>query len=139
MLKNLASDTNIWYNTLEKKLLEISNGDRIRNDKEDFVVVSSGALVLRGIMDTAGDLDITVTNIGLDYLKTKYDLEKKDNGWYKVNDMVECVLDNMEGKKELLENYYVQDINDYLKFLKGSKREKDKLRIPLVEEYIRTR
>ena len=28
---------------------------------------------------------------------------------------------------------------DYLKFLKGSKREKDKLRIPLVEEYIRTR
>ena len=53
--------------------------------------------------------------------------------------MVECVLDNMEGKKELLGNYYVQDINDYLKFLKGSKREKDKLRIPLVEEYIRTR
>ena len=27
----------------------------------------------------AGDLDITVTNIGLDYLKTKYDLVKKDN------------------------------------------------------------
>ena len=113
--------------------------DNLNLDKEDFVVVSSGALVLRGIMDTAGDLDITVTNIGLDYLKTKYDLEKKDNGWYKVNDMVECVLDNMEGKKELLGNYYVQDINDYLKFLKDSKREKDKLRIPLVEEYIRTR
>ena len=71
--------------------------------------------------------------------KNKYDLVKKDNGWYKVNDMVECVPDNMDGKKELVDNYYVQDINDYLKFLKGSKREKDKLRIPLVEEYIRTR
>ena len=52
--------------------------DNLNLDKEDFVVVSSGALVLRGIMDTAGDLDITVTNIGLDYLKTKYDLEKGD-------------------------------------------------------------
>ena len=113
--------------------------DSLGLDKEDFVVVSSGALVLRGIMDTAGDLDITVTNIGLEYLKNKYDLVKKDNGWYKVNDMVECVPDNMDGKKELVDNYYVQDINDYLKFLKGSKREKDKLRIPLVEEYIRTR
>lgn len=113
--------------------------DSLGLDKEDFVVVSSGALVLRGIMDTAGDLDIAVTNIGLEYLKNKYDLVKKDNGWYKVNDMVECVPDNMDGKKELVDNYYVQDINDYLKFLKGSKREKDKLRIPLVEEYIRTR
>ena len=113
--------------------------DSLGLDKEDFVVVSSGALVLRGIMDTAGDLDIAVTNIGLEFLKNKYDLVKKDNGWYKVNDMVECVPDNMDGKKELVDNYYVQDINDYLKFLKGSKREKDKLRIPLVEEYIRTR
>ena len=122
-----------------KKIELVNLIDSMGLDKNEFVVLSSGALVLRGIMDTAGDLDITVTNIGLDYLKTKYDLEKKDNGWYKVNDMVECVLDNMEGKKELLGNYYVQDINDYLKFLKGSKREKDKLRIPLVEEYIRTR
>ena len=113
--------------------------DSLGLDKEDFVVVSSGALVLRGIMDTAGDLDIAVTNIGLEFLKNKYDLVKKDNGWYKVNDMVECVPDNMDGKKELVDNYYVQDINDYLKFLKGSKREKDKLRIPIVEEYIRTR
>ena len=113
--------------------------DSMALDKEDFVVLSSGALVLRDIMNSAGDLDIAVTSNGLEKLNNKFNLEKKDNGWYKVNDMVECVLDNMEGKKELLENYYVQDINDYLKFLKGSKREKDKLRIPLVEEYIRTR
>ena len=45
----------------------------------------------------------------------------------------------MEGKKELLGNYYVQDINNYLEYLKSSNREKDKLRIPMVEEYIRTR
>ena len=45
----------------------------------------------------------------------------------------------MEGKKEKLDKYYVQDIYDYLKFLEESDREKDKLRIPLVKQYIKER
>ena len=122
-----------------KKIELINLIDSMGLDKNEFVVLSSSALVLRGIMDNAGDLDIAVTNAGLNHLKNKYDLIKKDNGWYKVTDDIECVLDNMEGKKELLGNYYVQDINNYLEFLKSSNREKDKIRIRLVEEYIRTR
>lgn len=122
-----------------KKIELINLIDSMGLDKNEFVVLSSSALVLRGIMDNAGDLDISVTNNGLNHLKNKYDLIKKDNGWYKVTDDIECVLDNMEGKKELLGNYYVQDINNYLEFLKSSNREKDKIRIRLVEEYIRTR
>lgn len=110
--------------------------DSMELDKEEFVVLSSGALVLRGIMDNANDLDIAVTSKGLKYLKNKYNLIKKDNEWYKVTDDIECVLDNMENKKELLSNYYVQDINDYLEYLKGSNREKDKLRMTKVENYI---
>jgi len=39
MLKNLANDTNIWYNTLEKKLLEIKNVDNRKNNSDDFVVL----------------------------------------------------------------------------------------------------
>ena len=36
---------------------------------------------------------------------------------------------------ELLENgYYVQNIYDYLEYLKSSQREKDKLRINIVKE-----
>ena len=122
-----------------KKIELINLIDSLELDKNEFVVLSSGALVLRDIMDNAGDLDIAVTNVGLEHLKEKYNLIKKDNGFYKVTDDIECVLDNMEGKKELLGNYYVQDINNYLEFIKGSNREKDKIRISLVEEYIRTR
>lgn len=122
-----------------KKIELINLIDSMCLDKDDFVVLSSGALVLRGIMDNAVDLDIAVTSTGLEHLKEKYNLIKKDNGFYKVTDDIECVQDNMEGKKELLGNYYVQDINNYLEFLKRSNREKDKIRIRLVEEYIRTR
>ena len=79
----------------------------------------------------------------LDELKNNYSLEPKGKDWYKVNDRIECVCD---GDKEKLEyypekvgDYYVQNIHDYLKYLKQSKREKDKLRIKLVEDYIENR
>ena len=39
MLKNLANDTNIWYNTLEKKLLDLKNDEKIVGKKENFVVI----------------------------------------------------------------------------------------------------
>ena len=38
MLKNLANDTNVWYNTLEKKLLELKEKEKRGERKEDFVV-----------------------------------------------------------------------------------------------------
>ncbi len=116
------------------KLLET-----IKIDKEEFTILSSSSLVLRDIYDNAGDLDIAVTENGLKQLKQNYNLIKKGNGWYIVTDKVECVLDNMENKKTKVGKYYLQDINNYLDYLNSSNREKDKLRIPIVKEYIKER
>ncbi len=65
----------------------------LKIDREDFVALSSGALVLREIYDTAGDLDIAVTYKGLNQLKKNYNLIEKENGWFIVKDRVECVCD----------------------------------------------
>ena len=108
--------------------------ESLKADKEEYVILSSSALVLRGIYESAGDLDLAVTKKGLQELKENYDIKAKENGWYTVSDRIECI--QCEMPKEKVGEYYVQDINDYLKYLKGSNREKDKLRIPLVEEYI---
>lgn len=112
-------------------------------DKDEFWVLSSGALVLRGIYPSAGDLDIAVTNKGLEQLKSNYNLKLKENGFYIVDDKIECVCD---GKKEDLKympelvcDYYVQNINEYLEYLEESTREKDKQRISLVKNYIEQR
>ena len=121
----------------KEELLELLNTLKI--SEEEFVILSSAALMLRGIYESCGDLDIAVTEKGLKELNKNYSLEQKDNGWYIVNDKVECIVDSMEGKKEKLDMYYVQDIYDYLKYLEDSNREKDKLRIPLVKQYIKER
>ena len=65
----------------------------IEISKEEFWVLSSGALVLRDILNNANDLDLVVTYKGLEELKSKYDLKQKENGWYILNDKVELVCD----------------------------------------------
>lgn len=110
--------------------------ESIKIDSNEFTLLSTAALVLRGIRDNAKDLDIAVTQKGLDELMKNYPLKKKNDEWYIVTDKVECILDDMVGKKEMIGKYYLQDIHDYLAFLESSDRQKDKDKIPVVKEYI---
>ena len=114
--------------------------ESLKLDPNEYWILSSGALVMRGIYPDAGDLDIAVTEKGLEELKTNYILKKKGNGWYIVTDKIECVLDIKESwKMEKFGQYYLQSIEKYYDFLKSSTREKDKARIPLVEQYMKSR
>ena len=110
--------------------------ENVKADKEEFVVLSSCSLVLRGILDEAKDLDIAVTRKGLEQLSKNYKLKRKPNGFYIVTDTIECVEDEMIGKREKIGKYYLQDIFDYLDFIENSDREKDKERVELVKKYI---
>ncbi len=122
----------------KEELLELLSTLKI--DREEFWILSSSSLVLRGIYPDAGDLDIAVTDKGLEELKHNYDLNFKERGWFDVSDKIEGVCDGPKERQkyqpELVDGYYVQNINEYYEYLCSSEREKDKLRIPLVEEYI---
>ena len=50
--------------------------ESLKLDKNEYWILSSGALVLRGIYPYAGDLDIAVTEKGLKELKGNYNLKK---------------------------------------------------------------
>ena len=122
----------------KEELIELI--ESLKLDKNEYWILSSGALVIRGIYPDAGDLDIAVTEKGLQELKNNYTLEEKANDWYKVNDKIECVLETKEEWKiERYGEYNLQSIEKYYEFLKNSNREKDKVRIPLVEEYMMRR
>ena len=115
----------------------------IKLDSTEFWLLSSSALVMRGIFPNAGDLDIAVTEKGLAQLKQNYNLTPKGDGFYTVTDNVECVcdgaIDKLAYKPELIDGYLCQNIYEYLNYLKSSTRAKDKLRIPIVETYIASR
>ena len=112
----------------------------LKLNKDEYWILSSGALVIRGIYPDARDLDIAVTEKGLQELKNNYNLKKKGNGWYIVTDKIECVLDTKDSWKiEKYGEYNLQSIEKYYEFLKESSREKDKARIPLIENYMKKR
>lgn len=120
------------------ELIKLINTLKI--DRNEFWILSSGALVIRGIFPDAGDLDIAVTDKGLQQLKDNYNLKKKGNGWYIINEKIECIVDTKETWKiEKVGEYNLQSIEKYYEFLKESNREKDKARIPLIEEYLKNR
>lgn len=121
------------------ELKELINSLKI--DKQEFWVLSSGALVLRNVLEDAGDLDIAVTNKGLEQLKQNYNLKYKPNGWFIINNKIEGVcngsIKNLEYKPETVENINVQNIVEYYNYLINSDRDKDKARIEIVKKLIK--
>lgn len=122
----------------KEELIELI--ESLKLDKNEYWILSSGALVIRGLYPDAGDLDIAITEKGLQELKRNYNLKKKGNGWYMVNDKIECILDTKESWKiDKYGDYNLQSIEKYYEFLKESNREKDKARIPIIEKYMKNR
>ena len=114
--------------------------ESLKIDRDEYWILSSGALVLREILTDAGDLDIAVTKKGLEELMENYNLKQKENGWYIVTDKIECVLDTKEDWKiEKLGEYNLESIKKYYSYLLQSKREKDIARIPLINSYMKAR
>ena len=111
--------------------------ETLRLDKEEYSILSTSALVLRGIYKDSGDLDIAVTEKGLNELKENYDLISKGDGWYIVEENVECVLDDsLVYKREKYGDYYLEDLEIYYDFLRQRNSDNDEEKIKLIEKYL---
>lgn len=126
---------------MEKRMIKEELINLIENlgiDYEEFWILSTSALVIRGLYPDAGDLDIAVTEKGLEQLKQRFELKQKPNGWYIVNDKVECVLDTKDDwKVEKYGEYNLESIKRYYNYLITTRREKDKVKLEIVEKYIK--
>ena len=113
--------------------------DELGFDKNEFWVLGSAALVLRGIIDQANDVDLAITpslyeklinNCELTYLGTNH-----DSKWYKINDFIECCVEEYsEEKVEISEPFNLLDLRYYYEnFIKDSTREKDREKKAILE------
>ena len=117
----------------KNKLLKLL--DSLKIDKNEYFVLSTSSLLLRDLIDKANDLDIAVTSKGLEELKENYNLKQKENGWYIINDMVECVLDDdIDTKAEKIGDYYLHTLENYYNYIKDSTREKDKIKLEIIKK-----
>ena len=129
-----------WVKIKMKKQDVIKVIENLKIDLDEFWILSSSALVMRDLFEAANDVDIAVTEKGLEQLKENYELKKKDNGWYIVNDDVECIVDKKEDFKiEKCGKYNLQSLECYFQYLKNSNRGKDKIKYDIVRKVLSKR
>ncbi len=123
----------------EKIVNEIN---KLRLDKDEFWVLGSSSLVLRGIINQANDIDLAITSKLYEELVKKCELTylgtNHNSKWYRISDSIECCVEEFNNKKvELAEPFNLIDLEYYFNnFIKNSTREKDKVKQELLENIL---
>ena len=111
-------------------------------NKDNFWVIGSASLVLRDIIDTANDIDLAMTSDEFSKLNNQMKLiylgEKYNVKWYKINDIIEFCIDQIDdGKVDSCNPFKLLNLKYYYdNFLKNSNREKDIEKIRIIKEII---
>lgn len=121
----------------KEELLELAS--ILNLPKEEYCIISGGALVFHGLRAQTNDLDIDITQKGFDILKEKYSLEivNENIKQYKVTDKIECFLvDKLESDIVYIDNYPCESLISIYNFKKRINREKDRADILAIEKYL---
>ena len=107
--------------------------------KEEYCIISGGALLLHGLREKTNDLDIDVTQKGLDILNQEYKLEliNESKKQYKVTDDIECFLvDKLESDIIFIDSYPCKSLISIYNMKKRLNREKDQADILTIEKFL---
>lgn len=107
--------------------------------KEEYCIISGGALLLHGLREKTNDLDIDVTQKGLDILNQEYKLEliNESKKQYKVTDDIECFLvDKLESDIIFIDSYPCESLISIYNMKKRLNREKDQADILTIEKFL---
>lgn len=114
--------------------------DSLNLPKDEYYILSSGSLALYELRENANDLDLCVSNNLFNDLKLKFKISEKDKndcGFYKVNNLIECIVkDKRNFIRDFREGYPVETLENVLKFKKNLMREKDIKDIENIEKFL---
>ena len=109
--------------------------------KDEYYVLSGASLVIRGIREQAGDLDLCISRNLFEQIKDKYNLtedKKNECGFYHINDSLEVVVNEKENfNMEVCEPYNLEDLNTILEFKIKRNKPKDQVDIERIQKYLK--
>lgn len=117
--------------------------EKLNLPKDEYYVLSGASLVIRGIREQAGDLDLCISRELFEQIKNKYDLtedKKNECGFYHISDSLEVVVDEKEKfNMEVCEPYNLEDLNTILDFKIKRNKPKDQVDIERIKEYLKNK
>ena len=108
--------------------------------KDEYYVLSGASLVIRGIREQAGDLDLCISRELFEQIKDKYDLtedKKNECGFYKVDEYLEIVV-NPKGtlKYDMKDGYPVEKLTTILEYKLKRNALKDQKDIENIKKFL---
>lgn len=109
----------------------------------EYYILSSGCLLLYGLREKVGDLDLCISEKLFNEIKERFNLtEDKKNkyGFYKLNDKIEVVVDSQEKfihQYNIKDGYQVQKLEIILRDKKKRNLPKDQMDIKNIERYLK--
>ena len=107
----------------------------------DYYLLSSGCLMLYGLRNKIGDIDICVSKNLFNQIKDKFNLtidKKNECGFYKINDYLEIVVNkNKEMIYDIKDGIPVEKLTTILNFKLKRNLEKDKEDIINIQNYLK--
>lgn len=122
------------------ELLELV--DNLNLPKEEYCILSGGALVLNGISETTEDLDLGLTDISFEILTQKYTPipTGKFENHYSLTDNIECLfIKDYKIKVEYVDGYPCESLECILEYKQSLNREKDKKDIIKIKKFLHER
>lgn len=114
--------------------------EELKLPKTEFYIWSSGSMLLYGLREKAGDLDLCVSNELFKKLKEKYNLkdtDKNECGFYHISQDIEIVPNSKENfKMNYREGYPVEDLRNILEFKEKRNAPKDQKDIENIKKYL---
>lgn len=112
--------------------------DELELDKNRYCIISGGIMLLYGLRDSTEDIDIRIKPDYFEELKTRFKFKKssKLDNLYELSEEIEVrVLDYDESNIEIYDGYPVWKLELQLEWFKEQKRDKDKQKIKIIEDY----
>lgn len=124
---------------MNKKQL-ISKLDELNFPIGDYYLLSSGCLMLYGMREEIGDIDLCISDELFEVIKDKYNLtedKKNECGFYKVNEYLEVVINPKEKLQyDIKDGYPVEKLTTILNFKLKRNKNKDQKDIINIQNYL---
>ena len=102
----------------------------------EFVILSGGSMLMRGLREQTSDLDLSASKKLAEQLHL-YDCPKDDHGLYVPFENVQMDDDMSRFRFDVIDGYQCESLEDILEQKRRWNRPKDHRDIAVIEEYLR--
>lgn len=104
--------------------------------RDQFIILSGGSLLLRGLRESTADFDLSMTK-ELAQKINLYDSPKDEKGFYKPYENVQALDDYDEKDYEIVDGFQCETLQSILEFKKRLNRPKDLKDIERIETILK--